>query len=274
MEKLRSKGCIITDESFCINVLTQINYYRLTAYFLPFRKTDGNYLPGTDFNTIYQIYEFDRNLRNLLFIAIEEVEIFLRANFAYYHAHHYGAIGYTVPTNYNRKHCHKIFQEKISKEIEQNKKVLFVAHHLNNYGGQFPIWVITELFTFGILSYFYSDLLIQDQKNLARDLYNTTYKNLISWLRCCTDLRNICAHYGRLYFRIFTAIPAFLPRLPPNSDRRLFGAILALEELYPDSNKWNSEIYQHLVNLIKINSHVIHLDHIGFPLDWEARLKK
>jgi abortive infection bacteriophage resistance protein len=116
--------------------------------------------------------------------------------------------------------------------------------------------------------------LIQDQKKLARDLYNTTYKNLISWLRCCTDLRNICAHYGRLYFRIFTAIPAFQPRLPPNSERRLFGAVQALKELYPDSNKWNSEIYQRLVNLIKSNSHVINLNHIGFPVDWEAKLEK
>ena len=274
VKKLRSRGCIITDEPFCVKVLSQINYYRLTAYFLPFRKPDGNYLPGTDFNAVHQIYEFDRHLRSLLFAAIEEVEIYLKAEFAYYHAHHYGATGYMDSINYNNRHNHKLFIDKVNAEISQNKKVLFVDHHLNNYGGQFPVWVITELFTFGMLSYFYGDLLAVDQKALAKKMYGTTHKNLISWLRCCTDLRNICAHYGRLYYRIFTAVPAFLPQLPPKSARRLFGAVLALKELYPDKNKWNCETYSGLVKLIKSYSHVINLDHIGFPVDWEVKIKK
>jgi len=274
VQKMRSRGCIITDEPFCIKVLSQINYYRLTAYFLPFRKSDGNYLPGTDFNTIYQIYEFDRHLRNLLFAAIEEVEIYLRAEFAYYHAHRYGATGYIDSANYNNRHNHSIFMGRISTEIGQNSNALFVKHHLNNYGGQFPIWVITELFTFGMLSYFYADMLTADQKNLARKMYSTIPKNLGSWLRCCTDLRNICAHYGRLYFRRFAAIPAFFPSLPPNSARRLFGAVLALKELYPDVNKWNSKTYSDLVNLVGSYSHAINLGHIGFPADWKSKLMK
>jgi abortive infection bacteriophage resistance protein len=274
IEKLRSRGCIITDEPLCLKVLSQINYYRLTAYFLPFRKPDGNYLPGTDFNNIYQIHEFDRHLRNLLFSAIEEVEIYLKAKFAYYHAHQYGATGYKDSKNYNNKHNHNSFIDKINVEINQNKKVSFVEHHLNNYGGQFPIWVITELYTFGMLSYFYGDMLTADKKKLAKSMYNTIPKHLSSWLRCCTDLRNICAHYGRLYFRIFTAVPAFEPRLSPDSERRLFGAILALKELYPDKDKWNDETYLKLVNLIKSYSYVINLTHIGFPADWELQLKK
>jgi abortive infection bacteriophage resistance protein len=127
---------------------------------------------------------------------------------------------------------------------------------------------------FGMLSYFYSDMLLPDQKSLAQKMYSTIPKNLISWLRCCTDLRNICAHYGRLYFRIFTAIPAFQQKLPTNSERRLFGAILALKELYPDTNKWNDEIYPRLKNLTNSYSHVISFDHIGFPNDWESKIKK
>ena len=255
-------------------MLSQINYYRLTAYFLPFKKPDDNYTPGTDFNTVYQIYEFDRHLRKLLFAAIEKVEIYLRAKFANYHAHKYGATGYMDSSNYNLMHKHNLFLDKVNSEISQNKKVLFVEHHIKNYGGQFPVWVITELFTFGMISYFYGDLPAQDQKNLARDLYGVMRKNLISWLRCCTDLRNICAHYGRLYSRIFTAIPAFSPILPTDSARRLFGALLALKELYPNANKWNDGTYLKLKNLISSFSQVINLYHIGFPTDWVSRLKK
>jgi len=269
IEKLRSRGCLINDISFCSDVLSRINYYRLSAYFLPFKKDDGSYLPGTDFNTIYQIYEFDRKLRNLLFEAIEEVDIFLRAKLAYYHAHKYGEVGYLNAVNYNSRHRHDKFLKVKDAEIEKNKNVLFVKHHLKKYGGQFPIWVITEIFTFGMLSRFYNDLPTPDQKDLARKVFNTTHSNIISWLRCCTDLRNICAHYGRLYFRIFPAVPANI-----NTERRLFGAVLALKALYPDTDKWNNDIYVKLKKIFEVYNPFINLNHIGFPIDWEVELKK
>jgi abortive infection bacteriophage resistance protein len=265
LEKLRSRGCQVSDIPLCERILSRINYYRLSAYFLPFKKADGNYVPGTDFNVVYQIYEFDRKLRNLLFAAIEEVEIYLRAKFAYYHAHKYGTLGYMDAGNYNKRHRHGRFMGLIEAEIDNNKKVLFVQHHLANYGGQFPVWVITELFTFGMLSYFYGDLPAPDQKWIAKTVFGTIPKNLASWLRCCTDLRNICAHYGRLYFRLFTAVPANLPGLEKTAERRLFGALLALKALYPDMDKWNIEIQPALCSLVKSYSQVIHLDHIGFP---------
>jgi abortive infection bacteriophage resistance protein len=106
-----------------------------------------------------------------------------------------------------------------------------------------------------MLSYFYGDLPASDQKRLAKELFATTSKNLVSWLRCCTDLRNICAHYGRLYFRIFTAIPANLSGLEKQAERRLFGAVLTLKALYPDTLKWSNEIYPELCALIKSYSH-------------------
>jgi len=113
---------------------------------------------------------------------------------------------------------------------------------------------------------------MQDQKRLARNTFGTIPKSLVSWLRCCTDLRNICAHYGRLYFRIFTAIPANMPEISPNSKRRLFGTILSLKALHPDTDKWNTEIYPRLEKLLASYSHVIHLDHIGFPPDWKTMM--
>ena len=80
----------------------------------------------------------------------------------------------------------------------------------------FPIWVIVELFTLGMLSFFFADLNTQDQKDLARAVFHSTANNIKSWLRCCTDLRNICAHYGRLYFTM-TRMIRFLPAFKINS---------------------------------------------------------
>ena len=75
IDKLRSRGCIITDEVQAVEILSKVNYYRLTAYFLPFKQSDTSYMPGTDFATVYRIYEFDRKFRNILFTAIEEIEV-------------------------------------------------------------------------------------------------------------------------------------------------------------------------------------------------------
>ncbi|MCL2480402.1 MAG: Abi family protein [Spirochaetaceae bacterium] len=271
VEILRRRGCLIKDEALCKEILAKLNYYRFTAYFLPFRKDNGDYLPGTNIDTIYQIYEFDRKIRSILFSAIEEIEVNLRTKFAYYHAHKFGAIGYMNEANYNIKHKHDKFIERISYIKEENKNLLFVKHHKESYGDKFPIWVIIELFSFGMLSRFYNSLQTPDQKSLAKNLFNTNPKILKSWLRCCTDLRNICAHYGRLYFRIFGAIPAELG-LDEKTKRRLFGAILALKKIYPNPDKWNKEIFKSISDLIHQYSKDINLRHIGFPVNWEESL--
>lgn len=273
IEILRNRGCLISDETFCKLKLQEINYYRFTAYFLPFRSEDGSYIEGTSFHTVYRIYEFDRKLRGILFSAIEEIEVFLRARFAYYFAHSYGPLGYLNSENFSSKHNKEKFERNLAREIENNKSVLFVKHHLENYDGKFPIWVISELFTFGMLSYFYNDMKTSDQKNLASNIYGTTPKNLISWLRCCTDLRNICAHYGRLYYRIFSAVPAGF-ECRNAVLRRLWGAMLTLQHLYPSSQKWNSEILPRISALFDEYSGYINLYHVAFPDDWENQLKK
>lgn len=273
MEKLKERGCVIQDESFCCSKLAEINYYRLTAYFLPFKDENDTYREGTNFYQVYRIYEFDRKLRSILFTSLEEIEVYLRSQFSYYHAHKYGPTGYLLKENYSIRHNHEKFQENLAREIESNKKVPFVKHHIDVYGGVFPIWAVSELFTFGMLSYFYGDMKTQDKKALASYLYSTTPKNLVSWLRCCTDLRNICAHYGRLYYRVFSAIPASM-NVPDAAKRRLWGAVFAVRALYPNADKWNSEILPAIQALFEEYQEDINLYHLAFPIDWAEKLKK
>lgn len=271
IELLKSRNIRIGDTARCAEVLENVNYYRFTAYFLPFKQADGLYQEGTQFAQVYQIYEFDRKFRSVLFAALEEIEIYLRAKFAYFHAHAYGAEGYMDASNFSPAHQEEKFKENLNREIFNNRRSAFVAHHQEKYDGHFPIWVVVELFTFGMLSRFYSDLKTCDQKQLAKALYGTVPKNIISWLRCCTDLRNICAHYGRLYYRKFPATPA---NVDANSMQKtqLWGAVLAVKALYPEKEKWNIEVLPHIVALLKEYGDSIILEHIGFPVDWEKKL--
>lgn len=269
VEKLQSKGCIIDNPVFCKDVLENVGYYRLSAYFLPFKNNKGNYIDGLHFETVYKIYEFDRKLRKLLFTAIEVIEISFRTKLSYYHTEKYGPLGYLDASSFNINHNEERFKTIINREIENNKKVLFVKHHIDNYNGQFPLWVMSELFTFGTLSYFYNDLTTADKKNFI----GKNFKFMTSWSRCCTDLRNICAHYGRLYYRSFSAMPAGF-NLSESAKRRLWGTILVVRELYPSIDKWNNEFMPAIESLFTDYKQYISLYHLAFPEDWLIQLKK
>jgi len=274
IERLRAHGCVIEDEAFCEEVLTRISYYRLSAYFLPLRATSGQCKLEVDFVKVYNLYEFDRKLRHLIFSAIEELEVYLRAQLSYFHAHKYGADGYLNPANFNNRHNHAKFIERIDELVKRNDKLPFVSHHLAKYNGKFPLWVLTELFTFGMLSYFYADMISSDQKYIAHDIFDTSVSKAKSWLYCCTDLRNLCAHYGRLYYRVFSAAPAKIEGVDAEAKRSLFAAVMALRELYPSQPKWNNELLSSMVALFEEYAEVIELQHIGFPSDWESEIRK
>jgi abortive infection bacteriophage resistance protein len=271
---LLSRGCIIEDEKFAEYILSHINYYRLTAYLLPYKSDDiYSYTEKIKFETIYKVYEFDRKMRNIIFVAIEEIEINIRMNISYYFAHKYGANGYLNPNNYDNKYDFNKFNEKINECLKNNSNTLFVKHHNKKYNGEFPIWVLIETFTFGMLTFFYRGLKITDRQKLATIMFHTTHSNVSSWFRCCSDLRNICAHYGRLYYHCFSAIPANILCLDKNNERSLFGAISVLKMLCYDKNKWNKEIFNEIGKLLEEYKNDIVLDFIGFPNNWKDKLR-
>ena len=272
--KLREHGCTIADEAFCEEILSRVSYYRLSAYFLTFRKKDGMYMPGTDFDKVYRLYEFDRKLRRLLFSVIEELEVYLRAQLSYYHSHKYGAEGYMNPENFNFHHNPADFASRINDLVKGNDKLPFVNHHITKYGGKFPLWVIMELFTFGMLSYFYAEMLTPDQKKVAHNIFKASVANAKSWLYCCTNLRNICAHSRRLYNSTFSVIPANIPNMDKHTERKLFAAIMAVRALYPSVEKWNNEFLPAMSALFDEYGDSVILRSVGFPEDWETIMIK
>ena len=271
VELIREKGFIIAPEEQidCIEFIKRANYYRLSAYFLPFRRKDGSFFANIPFSRIQRIYEFDGRLRALIFETIEDIELYLRTQLAYYSSHKYGGLGYLNPELYSEKHNQDKFLSKVESCIEENKNTLVVKHHKEKYDAQFPIWVIIEFFSMGMLSYFYSDMKTEDKKHFATTIYRTGAMQLESWLRCLTDLRNRCAHYSRIYYWSFAALPKMPKECNYGADRRLFTQLLVLSFLYPDCKKWNSKFMPMLISLIEEYNFDISLKHIGFPSDWE-----
>lgn len=273
MELIRKKGFIINDFDACVEFLKQANYYRLSAYFLPFMKKDGTYFSNIDFHRIQRIYEFDSKLRGTLFSCIEKIELYLRTQFAYYSGHVHGTLGYMDANAYNERHNDEKFKKLLQICIEENKGTLVVKHHREKYRGKFPIWVIIEFFSMGMLSYFYADMLSGDQKYIAKELYGTSVACLKSWLRCITDLRNRCAHYSRLYYWSFPALPKMPRELKTTPNRKLFSQILVLKLLYPDKDEWNTNVLIEIKAIMEEYASDISLKHIGFPPDWHQQLE-
>lgn len=280
IDSLKEKGFLVSDEADCRSFLEMVSYYRLKAYYLPFRKKDGTYFPGIDFLRIKNIYYFDQSLRTLVFSAIETIEIQLRSHISYFFSMKYGSLGYTNPDSFNDKFDEKDFVSRINQTIKENKTSLIVKHHENNYSGQYPLFVIIEFFSIGLLSHFYLFMHTQDRKNISRALYGVPDRVLLSWFRCLTDLRNKCAHYSRLYYWIFSAQPTFdvdAPKYPADfskyNQKKLFAQLYMLKLMFPDKTKWNTEFVDPLKKLIEEYQSDISLRHIGFPDDWEVQLK-
>ena len=268
---LKGRNCFVNDNARCEEQLRLIGYYRLSGYLLPFKLNNNKYRK-ISLDRIINIYEFDSKLRLILLGAIEDIEISLRSRLSYYFTHKYGSTGYTDSSNFSEYHKPDVFKSKYQHEIDSNKSVLFVKHHLEKYNGDFPLWVLMELFTFGMLSFFYSDMKYSDRKKISHD-FSTVPNTLSSWLRCCTDLRNICAHYGRLYYRIFSVIPAEID-VPESSKRKLWAMILCLRQLYPNTAKWNNVIVSDIIHLFEKYESDVELHHLAFPDSWKVDVKK
>ncbi len=271
-EHIIRKGFIVNDIDECISFLQKTNYYRFSAYFLPFKNSDGTFRKGINFQRLKRIYEFDSKLSNILFQCVKEIELYLRTQFAYYSGHHHGPIGYMDAETFSKNHNHERFLNLINECIKKNERTAVVRHHNNKYNGNFPIWVIIEYFSIGMLSRFYNDLKTADQKALAKAMYNTTPVYLKTWLRCLTELRNRCAHYARIYYWSFPSLPKLPDSIQCSDKYHLFAQILVLKLLYPEKDKWNSKPLSEIKALINEYRDDISLTHIGFPENWEEIL--
>ena len=66
---LQSKGLIINDEEETKDILLRENYFFISGYRLLFMESITNkmFLPGTTFEELYSMFQFDRRVRNILF---------------------------------------------------------------------------------------------------------------------------------------------------------------------------------------------------------------
>lgn len=214
-------------------ILSTVNYYRLTTYGKHLRQADDpeKFQPGVTLETLFGLYQFDMNLRHLLLPVLEFFEVQLRAKIAYQLAITYGSLGYMDAENFraetlaNGSSVHKNLMGKFKNEVKRQGALPFVRHHKIKYGGQFPIWAAVELFTFGMLASLFDIMKESDQRAVSR-AYDLSPEALSALMDAAVNVRNICAHYNRLYNQPLEEQPILPNRLRLYESNRLFPLLL------------------------------------------------
>ncbi|WP_336274155.1 Abi family protein [Vreelandella indica] len=292
---LRGRGLAIPDEARVRHYLANISYFRLSAYTRPFYQPglqEHCFLEGTSFEDVLRLYVFDRELRLLLLDAIERLEVALRAQLTNTLAEHHGPHGYLNPAIFDTRYNHGWLLEKLENAAKGREIETFLAHYHKKYRSapnQPPIWMAVELLTFKEVSTLLAKLRLPKDTQRIEQHFGWKMPVLRSWFRSLSDLRNICAHHGRVWNREFGSRPEMPRKIPvgwpgiPNSietgshehpgqrldpRRRLYLQLVVIESLMQVVSP-TSQWAERLVTLLDHYPQVSR-PHMGFPGHWDT----
>jgi abortive infection bacteriophage resistance protein len=122
-----------------------------------------------------------------------------------------------------------------------------------------------------MISKFYKNMLNKDKKIIAKS-FNVSYNYLESWIETFAYIRNICAHYGRLYNVEFTKKPKLYSTIQDLGikNNRIFGALICLKIILKLDPSWN-EFINNISTLFDQYLH-INISYMGFVDGWKELL--
>ena len=274
VENLKSIGLIVDDEEYAKKILNDISYFRLVkAYSLNLKPKNGCYDKQTTFKEIVALYLFNANFRQIIFPEIEKVEINVRCRVANFFAEQYGVLGYLQAENFADENYHAQFLKDINEEIGRNSKAPFVRNFREYYeGGNLPIYALVEVFSFGTLSKFYKNMLNKDKKAIAKS-FGVGYTYFESWLESISYVRNICAHYGRIYNAKLSKTPILYKEYTQVGigNNRIYGVLLCLKHLLKNDIHWN--LFVDKIELLFDKYQYVKISTMGFPENWRELLQ-
>lgn len=212
---LKNRGLTVRSTSEAERFFQHVNYYRFSAYCIPFQNPRDVFIPGSDIENIIDLYLLDEKLRMAVMALLSPVEVFLRTRIVYELSHYKDTFGHYDSALFRDNFDHQKWINSLEEEVTRGKET-FLEHFKNTYNGfpRIPLWVSCEMMSIGTLSMLYHGLIPDIQRRIVSGLEVHQF-TLTSWMHFISYLRNICAHHSRLWNREL-AIRPFLP----NKDRR------------------------------------------------------
>ena len=276
IERLKGNGLIIDDEQTAHKYLSIISYFRLASYWRPMEKMPHQFKPNSRFDNALSLYYFDKELRALIFSAIQSIEIALRTKVIHGFSMAYGPFWFMDDelVKSSKQQLENI--ASLRKELQRSKEE-FIQEHYHKYctPDMPPAWKTLEVASFGVLSKLYSNFKDKAVKKcIAKSFGVPQHEYLESWMRSIAVLRNCCAHHARIWNRRFSMIP----QIPKTMTGKW------IDNLNVDTHKlylqlcclvyWQNSIYENNDFVDKFKSLLqkytnIDIVAMGFPKNWE-----
>ena len=276
---LKQRGLTISNEQKAVSYLTNIGYFRLSAYFYPLLKepkTEHLYKNGATFDKAMDMYRFDRKLRILLFNEIEKIEVAIRSAMNNLISDELKDVFWATNPQYFRNPA--IFAKTLSliqTETAKNKED-FIAHFQSKYSNPYPpVWMITEIIPLGVLVNLCNNLANKSLVKKVAHQFGLPLPVFSSWTVLLVNLRNICGHHARLWNREipFTSHKLNNPKFAwinsNNTDmKRVYFRICIIKYLLFTVSP-NNRFTQKLKTLLA-EYPTVDIRAMGFPADWQS----
>ena len=284
VQLLESRGMCFVDKTSAEHIISQINYYRLSGYWYPFRQINNTgqrtdrFILETHFQDVLNLYDFDKHLRLLVLQALESIEMSVRTQIAHLMGRT-SPIAHLDPKNFDKRFAQKLdkegrtgyqkWREKFDNQLERANKNPAIDHHLTNYQA-IPIWVAIDYLDFGTVSVLYSGLPNKQQKLISQSYSVSNEDIFASWLRSLNYLRNICAHHSRLWNVNIDVIGKKyhgINGLNNLDNQRLFFYLIIISHLLSTISKntfWQENIKALLLSFPKPKNNAVKIEDMGF----------
>lgn len=203
---MQNKGLIIEDINFAKDILIRENYFFLSGYRHLFLRSpnDRFYKKDTNFKELYSVFNFDRQIRNVIFKNLLIVENNMKSIFSYQLSKEYGykESEYLKASNFTHEPERARQVNDLLKKMKRQIRVnggqhTATSHYIHNYG-YVPMWVVVKVLSFGIVSELFI-IMKQSDKETVTSIYNITPENLSVYMPILANFRNLCAHEDILY---------------------------------------------------------------------------
>jgi abortive infection bacteriophage resistance protein len=275
---LRDRGLSIHDEQKAVSYLTNIGYFRLSAYLYPLLKdpkTEHLYKNGATFAMALDMYRFDRKLRILLFNEIEKIEVAIRSALNNWISDGLNDVFWM--TNASHFNNPAIFAKRlaiIQSEIERTNEE-FITHFQYKYNNPFPpVWMLAEIVPFGVLCSTFNNLKYKSIQKKVASYFGLSVPTFSSWMVSLVSLRNLCGHHNRTWNKEIPLIPAPLKKsvfpwidTSATNPKRIYFRICIIKYLLFTVSPNNS--FTQKLKLLLEEYPTIDIRAMGFPANWQ-----
>ena len=133
---------IIDDVNQANKTLSIISYFRLASYWRPMEEKGQahQFKPNSHFNNALSLYYFDKELRALIFSAIQSIEIALRTKVIHSFSIMYGPFWFMDDTLVKSLKQQQENIASLRKELDRSKED-FIQEHYRKYDFQYPFQI-------------------------------------------------------------------------------------------------------------------------------------